>query len=99
MFKLHLRHITSCHKKCFDVTVDVAPIVPSDGCSLQSQEFGSACVIMSDNSLLSTLLYLFFLCDAPVNFWLNQLITNFKYPTLHSRTKPSRSRVVCTTKV
>ena len=46
------------------------PVSQEMGVSLQSQEFGPACVIMSETIVfvLSTLLFLF-LCDAPINFF------------------------------
>ena len=48
------------------------PVFQEMGVSLQSQEFGPVCVIMSETIVvfvLSTLLFLF-LCDAPINFFL-----------------------------
>ena len=68
------------------------PIPQVLGVSLQSQKFGPSFVIMSEiigGFFFSTIHLLFlFLSNATLNFCFTQWITNFKYPSLHSRTKP-----------
>ena len=91
--KLHLRDISSCHRKYVDVTVGVASCFSRDECFFANSRVsvGLCHHVWNYCCFLSTLLFLF-LCDTPVNFWLTQLITNFKYSSLHSITKPYRSR-------
>ena len=75
------------------VTEDGASIFPSGGCFFAKTKVWAetpGCVIMSEmivGFFLLRNIFVLFLNDAPINFWLTQLITNFKYPSLRPRAK------------